>query len=154
MNVEKVKELVELMKSNDLSELEIVDGQMRVILKRTSDQPQVVTMPANIPAASTAPAPVPSAAASDALQASDENEDLTEFPSPLVGTFYSAPSPNADPFVSVGSQVDEDSVVCIIEAMKVMNEIKSEIRGMIKKILVKNGSAVEFGQPLFLVEPN
>ena len=94
------------------------------------------------------------AAAQETQPPPDENEGLEQIPSPIVGTFYAAPSPNADPFINVGSHVNIDDVVCIIEAMKVMNEIKSEIAGTIKKILVTNGSAVEFGQPLFLVEPD
>lgn len=150
MDVENVKKLVELMKSNDLSEMEIVDGENRVVLKRTSDQPQVVTMAAPVAAVPGTPS-LPAEAAPAAAE-SGESENLKEIVSPIVGTFYAAPSPNADSFVSVNAQVDEETVVGIVEAMKVMNEIKSEVHGTIKKILVKNGTAVEFGQPLFLVE--
>ena len=80
------------------------------------------------------------------------DENLTPIPSPLVGTFYRAGSPDADPFVQVGTRVNKDTVVCIIEAMKVMNEIKAEASGVIKKILVENATAVQFGQPMFLIE--
>ena len=83
----------------------------------------------------------------------EAESNLTEIVAPMVGTYYTAPSPNAEAFVEVGSKVEEDTVICIIEAMKVMNEIKSEIRGTIKKILADNGAAVEYGQPLLLVEP-
>ncbi|MCX7900200.1 MAG: acetyl-CoA carboxylase biotin carboxyl carrier protein, partial [Methylocystis sp.] len=79
--------------------------------------------------------------------------NLIEIKSPMVGTFYRAPSPEAEPYVTVGKEVEEDTVVCIIEAMKVMNEIKAETKGVIRKILVENATPVEFGQPLFLVEP-
>lgn len=157
MDVEKVKELVELMKANDLSELEVVDGQTKIILKRGPDPTQVVVTP-SIPSvalpdiANAATAPATGTSPDDSGQ--DPASLLKEITSPIVGTFYSAPSPNAGVFVKVGDPVTEDTVVCIIEAMKVMNEIKSEITGTIKKTLVENGSAVEFGQPLFLVEPD
>ncbi len=152
MDTEKVKELIDLMKANDLSELEIVDGQTRIILKRHSHQavPQIITTTTPV----MQPAPNPQTTNQKTEPASEENENLEKIPSPIVGTFYAAPSPNADPFINVGSHVNIEDVVCIIEAMKVMNEIKSEITGTIKKILVTNGSAVEFGQPLFLVEPD
>ena len=152
MDTEKVKELIDLMKINDLCELEIVDGQTRIILKRHSQQavPQIITTTAPV----MQPAPTPQTANQETEPAPEENENLEQIPSSIVGTFYAAPSPNADPFINVGSHVNIEEVVCIIEAMKVMNEIKSEIAGTIKKILVTNGSAVEFGQPLFLVEPD
>ncbi|MFY9376075.1 MAG: acetyl-CoA carboxylase biotin carboxyl carrier protein, partial [Kiritimatiellia bacterium] len=79
-------------------------------------------------------------------------ENLTPIPSPLVGTFYRASSPDADPFVQVGSRVNKDTVVCIIEAMKVMNEIKAETSGVVKRILIENATAVQFGEPMFLIE--
>lgn len=160
MEVNKVKELVDLMKSNDLTELEIVDGQTRIVLKRGSgsSMPMVTmspmvspaAMPSSIPAA--AGSPVPAASGSGETVVGEEK--LVEIPSPIVGTFYSAPSPNAEAFVKVGSTVDEESVVCIVEAMKVMNEVKAEIRGTIRKVLVNNGQSVEYGQPLFLVKPD
>ncbi len=153
MELEKVKELIDMMKANDLSELEIVDGQTRVVLKRGTGQsiPQVVAQPVAIPTPS---APVsPAAVETSAKEEAVQGAKLSEIISPIVGTCYSAPSPNADSFVEVGSKVEEDTVVCIIEAMKVMNEIKSGVRGTIKEVLVNNGSAVEYGQPLFLVEP-
>jgi acetyl-CoA carboxylase biotin carboxyl carrier protein len=157
MDVEKVKELVELMKANDLSELEVVDGQKKIILKRGPDPSQVMVSPL------VAPGNVSGSTSVSAVPADDSGLDnsvqslesqLKEIPSPIVGTFYAAPSPNAGDFVKVGDPVGEDTVVCIVEAMKVMNEIKSEISGTVKKIMVENGSAVEFGQPLFLVEPD
>ena len=162
MEIEKIKELIDMMKANDLNELEIVDGQTRVMLKRGPSQqvvPQVVAMPSPV-------SPVPAAEASGAetaSQVSGENnqvssessveDNVVEIVSPIVGTFYVRPSPTAEQFVEVGSQVDEETVVCIIEAMKVMNEIKSEIKGTIKKILVSNGQSLEYGQPMFLIEP-
>jgi acetyl-CoA carboxylase biotin carboxyl carrier protein len=98
-------------------------------------------------AASAASAP---AAAAPAVS---EDDGLIEIPSPIVGTFYRKPAPDAENFVSIGSEISEDSVVCIVEAMKVMNEIKADVKGVIKKILVDDASPVQYGQPLFLVEP-
>ncbi len=152
MELEQVKELIDMMKSNDLSELEIVDGQTRIVLKRGASPslPQVVTQPIAIPTPS---APVsPTSEETSAQEEAASGAKLSEIISPIVGTYYSSPSPNADTFVEVGTKVEEDTVVCIIEAMKVMNEIKSGVRGIIKEILVNNGSAVEYGQPLFLVK--
>ncbi len=158
MELNHIKELVEMMKENDLSELEIVDGQTRVMFKRGTTQTttQVVTVPHLVGAGSMAAMPVVEAAAGgvSGKNREEENPNLVEIVSPMVGTFYSAPSPTANPFVEAGSKVDEESVVCIIEAMKVMNEIKSEIKGTIRKVLVENGAAVEYGQALFLVELN
>ena len=156
MELEKVKELIDMMKANDLSELEIEDGQTRIVLKRGTVQsiPQVVAQPVAIPASS---APMSPSSESSGESVSQEEgapkAELSEIISPIVGTCYSAPSPNAESFVEVGSKVDEETVVCIIEAMKVMNEIKSGVSGTIREILVNNGSAVEYGQRLFLVEP-
>ena len=128
MELEKVKELIDMMKANDLSELEIVDGQTRIVLKRGTGQsiPQVVAQPVAIPIHSAPASPVAEASVSVETGAKEEAEQetkLSEIISPLVGTYYSAPSPNADSFLEVGTKVEEDTVVCIIEAMKVMNEI-------------------------------
>ena len=160
MELEKVKELIDMMKANDLNELEIVDGQTRIVLKRGTGQsiPQVVAQPVTIPTGSAPVSPAAEASAAfpvetGAKKGAEQEAKLSEIISPIVGTCYSAPSPNADSFVKVGSKVEEDTVVCIIEAMKVMNEIKSGVSGTIKEILVNDGSAVEYGQPLFLVEP-
>ena len=161
MDLDRVKELVNMMKANDLSELEIVDGQTRIFLKRGPGQtaPQVITMTpalsvngANSAPVETSPALVPGEKDSPDEPAAEEK--LTEIVAPIVGTLYTTPSPNAEPFIEVGAEVEEETVVCIIEAMKVMNEIKSGVHGVVKKILIENGSAVEYGQPLFQVEPD
>jgi len=160
MELETVKELIEIMKNNDLSELEIADGQTRIALKRISEQspPQVVAMTPALAVNGTVPVapdttakPAPTETTTE--QAQDE-EKLDQIVAPMVGTFYTTPSPNAEPFVEVGSKVDNDTVIGIIEAMKVMNEIKSDFNGTVKKVLAGNGVAVEYGQPLFLVEPD
>jgi len=157
MKLDKIKELVQLMKDNDLTELEIVDGETKIALKRgvAPVVPQVIALSGALGSNGINPGlPVTPGAASPTIEAETaEAHNYLEIVSPLVGTYYTAPSPSADPFIEVGSKVDEESVVCIIEAMKVMNEIKSGVKGTIKEMLVDSGSAVEFGQPLFLVEP-
>ncbi len=156
MDIDKIKDLMEMMKANDLSELEVVDGQTRIVLKRSREANGVPV----VVHSSVSPVAVPSAQVSSAaMPATPETPkqpaaNLLEIKSPIVGTFYTSPSPNADPFVKVGQHVDDETVVCIVEAMKVMNEVKAEVRGTIKKVLTSNGQAVEFGQPLFLVEPD
>lgn len=150
MEIKDIKRIVELMNANDLTEFSMKDKDFELAMKRGNDEPQVVYA-----APVAAPAPVAAAPAAPAAAAApvDETDGLIEIPSPIVGTFYRKPAPDADSFVQVGSEISEDSVVCIVEAMKVMNEIKAEVKGVIKKILVDDASAVQYGQPLFLVEP-
>lgn len=151
MEIKDIKRIVELMKANDLSEFTMKDDAFELAMKRGHDEPQVVyAAPAAAPVAAAAPAVAP-AAAPAAVE--DENDGLIELPSPIVGTFYRRPAPDADNFAEVGMEINEDSVVCIVEAMKVMNEIKADMKGIIKKILVDDASPVQYGQPLFLVEP-
>ena len=149
----RVKELVELMKENDLVELEIADGDSKILLKRPQPgAPTITQIPmAQSPAATPVATPTVHAADVEA-PAKGQQQDLTEIKSPIVGTFYSAPSPDSQPYVEVGSQVNSDTVVCIVEAMKVMNEIKAETYGTIVKILCETGEAVEYGQVLFKVK--
>lgn len=153
MEIKDIKRIVELMKSNDLTEFSMKDDDFELALKRGGEQQQVVyAAPAvGVPAAM-APVAAP-AAAPVVAPVADEDDGLIEIPSPIVGTFYRKPAPDADNFAQVGTDVSEDSVVCIIEAMKVMNEIKAEVKGIIKKVLVDDASPVQYGQPLFLVEP-
>ena len=161
MELEKIRELVEMMKANDLTELKVVDGETRIMLRRGASGgvvPQVVAMPSVVGAGGVVPQAVAAGGSGGMAEAAvptggGEKDNLVEITSPIVGTFYSAPSPNADAFVKAGSTVDSDSVVCVIEAMKVMNEVKSEVKGVVREILVENGASVEFGQPLFRVEP-
>lgn len=153
MNVKEIKEIIELMKENHLSEFEMERDGLRLSLKRgrLGESEVVGISPAAVavaPAGSAAAhIQTPPAAAGGALP-----DNLMTIESPIVGTFYSAPSPDAAPYVVVGQEVNPNDVVCIIEAMKVMNEIKAEMKGRIKEILVKNGEAVEYGHPLFLLE--
>ena len=152
MDIDRIKTVIDLMREHELNEFAIEEPDFKLTLKRGGAAmmmaPQMMA-PAMAPAAATAAAPAPAAPAAPAASADD---GLTPIPSPLVGTFYRAGSPDADPFVAVGSRVNKDTVVCIIEAMKVMNEIKAETSGVIKKILVENATAVQFGQPMFLIE--
>lgn len=160
IDIRKLKELVRLMVAADLTELDLRDGQEQVTLKRAGDQspPQVVyaapqvAAPAPVPASGSAPTVAPTASAP--TPASSDDAGLVAIESPMVGTFYSSPSPDKPAFVNVGASVGPDSVVCLIEAMKIFNEIKAERAGTIERVLVKSGEAVEFGQKLFLVRPS
>ena len=150
MDIDRIKSVIDLMCERELCEFAIEEKDFKLSLKRGSPA-VMMSAPMMAPAATPAAAPVAApAAAAPAAPAADDK--LSPIPSPLVGTFYRAGSPDADPFVQVGSRVNKDTVVCIIEAMKVMNEIKAEASGVIKKILVENATAVQFGQPMFLIE--
>ena len=159
MDVSLLERMVRLMSSNDLNTIEVRDGDKRVILKRgASFAAPSASSGGYAPAPHIAPvihAPSPGLAsgATKEAPATDENAGMLQIKSPMVGTFYASPSPDAKAFVSVGTRVDEESDVCIIEAMKVFNNIKAETTGTIAKILVSNGQTVEFGQTLFLVKP-
>lgn len=161
MKLEEIKSIVKLMSENDLTEFKIESEDMHLCIRRGSTgsapavapvpmvqaQAAVQPIPAAVPAApAPAPAPVPQAAPA---AAPDKNKIIE---SPIVGTFYRSATPGSDAFVKVGTKVEADQTVCIIEAMKVMNEIKAEKSGVIKEILVENGEPVEFGQPLFVLE--
>ncbi|MHC5006385.1 MAG: acetyl-CoA carboxylase biotin carboxyl carrier protein [Planctomycetota bacterium] len=150
LDIRKLKELVRLMVNNDLTELDLRDSEEQVTLRRhgPGGAPQVVT----VPTGTTAPAAAAAPGATAVAEAPDS--DLPTIDSPMVGTFYSAPNPDSPPFVSVGSSVDAETVVCLVEAMKIFNEIKAECTGTIEKALVSNGESVEFGQPLFKVRPS
>ena len=159
MDMNLLRKLVRLMERGELAELDISDDKsgLKVHLRRFEEQEAAAPtvhvvggggMPAHAPAA---PAPAPAAA--PAGGGSDGPPPGTvEFTSPMVGTFYRASSPDSDPFTEVGSKVTAESVLCIVEAMKVMNEIKAEMSGEVVEILVENGEPIEFGQPLFLIK--
>ena len=148
-NLKKIKELVDLMIDNNLIELEMVDGDSKILLKRPAPGQPCVTQ-----------VPMPAAPAEQRLaepspkKEKDVDDGLIEVKSPMVGTFYASPSPDSKPFVTVGTRVEPDTVVCIIEAMKVMNEIKAETAGTIAEVLCKAGQALEYGQVLFKVKPD
>jgi acetyl-CoA carboxylase biotin carboxyl carrier protein len=154
----KIKELIEMMKENDLAEVEIKHGDDKIFLKRSQPQPPAITaVPVITPHVSSALSGANATQASVTEAASSgpqQKTNLVEIKSPLVGTFYATPSPDSEPYVELGSPVTSQTVVCVIEAMKVMNEIKAETTGTIAEILVTNGQAVEFGQVLFRVKPD
>lgn len=158
MNLDLLEQLVKLMSANDLNTVDLRDGDQRVVLRRGPRY--VASTTPTVQAASIPPAPVTSTPAlpsvpggSDTGSKSDDESGLIAIKSPMVGTFYAKPNPDAKNFVNVGSVVNEDTDVCIIEAMKVFNNIKAECRGTIVKILAEDGKPVEFGQVLFLVKP-
>ena len=148
MDIRKVKKLIELLEESGISEIEISEGEESV---RISRYPKPGTVPlaqaaAAAPAAAPPPAPVSPA---PEVPAPTRGQQVT---APMVGTFYSGPAPGAKPFVDIGSEVKPGDTLCVIEAMKMMNQIESEFAGRVVSVLVENGSPVEFGQPLFLIE--
>ena len=152
MDFKDLKKIIELVKENDIMELDLQDGDFRLATKLRGNDPVYVTASA-APQAAPASAPPTAPHASGGEAPPVAKADAPSIKSPMVGTFYRSSSPDADPFVKAGDLVEADSTVCIIEAMKVMNEIKAETSGRIAKVLVENAEAVEFGQPLFEIEP-
>ncbi len=147
MNLKELKELIELMNDNGLTELEVERDGMTIKLKKSSDTGSIHPVAYSIPS-------IPAAAARPAAEApAAVVSNLKDVKSPMVGTFYRAPSPEAAPFVEIGQTVEVGQVVCIVEAMKLMNEIKSDVRGKVLEICVDNAEPVEFGQVLFRVDP-
>ncbi|WP_066017402.1 acetyl-CoA carboxylase biotin carboxyl carrier protein [Endozoicomonas atrinae] len=155
MDIRKVKKLIELLEESGIDELEIHEGEESVRISRYSKSAPLAAAPVAYPAAAPAPAP---AAAPTAETAAAAPAAVTEpvisghqVKSPMVGTFYSSPSPDAPEFAKVGQQVKEGDVLCIVEAMKMMNQIKADKSGTVKAVLVENGQPVEFDQPLFTI---
>jgi acetyl-CoA carboxylase biotin carboxyl carrier protein len=146
LNKDDIEDLIAIMDRSNLSEIEIADGKTKIVLRKNSSvlapalpqsyaiQPRIPTVPieTDIPTTPT--------------------ENFYVIKSPMVGTFYTSPSPDSDTFVRVGSRIEKDSPICILEAMKVMNEIQSDVSGIVREILVRNGQPVEFSQPLFKIE--
>jgi acetyl-CoA carboxylase biotin carboxyl carrier protein len=158
----EIKELIKLLDQTSIHELEIENEGSRLLIRKPHKTETVVMNPAPAPAQIVTPPSVPPtrpavtessapAEASSAGQAAAEEAGLHRIVSPMVGTFYRAPAPDAPPFVNVGDRIDEKTVVCIVEAMKLMNPIEAEVSGEIVEILAENGQLVEYGQPLFLV---
>lgn len=151
MDVALLASIVKLMQANDLNMVDLRDGRRRVMMKRGPVPTAMpLAMPMHVPMTMAGTAPPPAAAANGTAA---ESEKFLEIKSPMVGTFYAASSPDTKPFVIVGSEITEETDVCVIEAMKVFNNVKADCRGTIAKILVGNGQTVEFGQVLFLVKP-
>ena len=158
MDIAKLRRLIRLIERSDVAEIEITEGDTTIRITRTppatgaasapaSPPPQPAAQPSAAPAAEAVPEPEPAGA--------DEAEPPEEHVvrAPMVGTFYRAPSPDAEPFVQEGQRVKKGDVLCIIEAMKLMNEIEAEYDGVVEKILVENAQPVEYGQPLFVIRP-
>lgn len=160
MDTDQIKSLIELMVANELNRIEIREGDTHILLKRGEtgplhmQAPMPMPMPMTMPGANPGLAPAatagPQSAPSPAAPAA--NESLVR--SPMVGTFYASPDPESPAFIKVGDQVSKDTVVCLIEAMKVFNEIRAEVSGRVARILVHNGQAVEYDQPLVAVVPD
>lgn len=167
LKVQEIRELIKLIDQSSIDEFVYENEGSKIKMKKTGS----VTIAAAQPAGQTVPVEpqtipvesvvVPAAAVQEVKQEApkaepvvEENtENLHKITSPMVGTFYASPSPDADPYVTAGSKVSKDSIVCIVEAMKLFNEIEAEVNGEIVEVLVKNGQLVEYGQPLFLVKP-
>ncbi|RMG03808.1 MAG: acetyl-CoA carboxylase biotin carboxyl carrier protein [Nitrospirae bacterium] len=147
MNLDEIKKLIDLLKDTDVTEIQIEKEGVKVRLRRdrlfsSLDVLEGVKRPVQV-----------SKAGEEPESEKEDTSHLVTVTSPIVGTFYRAASPDADPFVEVGSRVHKGQVLCIIEAMKLMNEIESEVDGVVVRILVENGQPVEYGEPLFLIEP-
>jgi acetyl-CoA carboxylase biotin carboxyl carrier protein len=158
MDIRKVKKLIELLDETGVAEIEIKEGEESVRISRHPSGGTFAMMPQHMmygpppaPAAAPAAAVTPAAAAAAVAAAAAAAADQT-VTAPMVGTFYSAPAPGAKPFVDIGSEVKSGDVLCIIEAMKMMNQIESDKAGRVVSVLAKNGDPVEFGQPLFVIE--
>ena len=159
MNIEEIRKIIDLMKSSDLSEFEIEEDSFKLrISRRKEDQTNILTTglsPAFSAPHHGSPPPTPQETTGGKISSESELEPAGDFiTSPMVGTFYLAPSPESPPFVEKGTEVNNESVVCIIEAMKLFNEIETEIEGKIIKVLVDDSTPVEFDQPLFIIDPS
>ena len=153
MKIEEIKTIVKLMSENDLTEFRIEAEDMHLCIKRGGQNSAQAVIAQPLPVAAAAPVvPAPAPAAPAPAAAEPAPAAGATIDAPIVGTFYRSSAPGMEPFAKVGMKVDPDTTVCIIEAMKVMNEIKAEKSGVIKEILVENGQPVEYGQPLFILE--
>ena len=158
MDIRKVKKLIELLDESGIAEIEITEGDDSVRISRNSPHPagaQIVApgpAPVAAPQVALAVAPAPAAEAEASAPAAEAEDEGTAVTAPMVGTYYSAPSPGAQIFVQVGDRVSEGDTLCIIEAMKMMNQIEAEVSGTIKSIRVQNGDPVEYGQVLFVID--
>lgn len=151
MDIRKVKKLIELLEESDIAEIEIHEGEESVRISRTSQV--TVSAPVAAPIAAPAPAPTAPPAATAETPSEPATAEISghQVVSPMVGSFYRAPSPDAKPFVEEGDQVSVGDTLCIVEAMKILNQIESDKAGTVKKILVENGEPVEFNQPMFII---
>ena len=159
MKIKEIKDLIDFLSASGLEEVNIETEELKIAIKRSNETQVVERAVSAAPAAQPAPAPVavptpaPQAASTPSEPAADSG-NLLEIKSPMIGTFYASANPESDAFVEVGTEVSIGQTVCIVEAMKLFNEIESEVSGKIVKILAKDSEPVEFDQPLFLVDPS
>lgn len=158
MKAKEIRELIDFISGSGLEEVNIETEEFKISVKRSPDQPVVTAAPVATPAPVAAPAPAAAPAAAPKAEAptpaAADSGNYVEIKSPMIGTFYRSSNPETPPFVSVGDEVTAGKTVCIIEAMKLFNDIESEVSGKIVKVLVDNASPVEYDQPLFLVDPS
>ncbi|GAV21163.1 acetyl-CoA carboxylase biotin carboxyl carrier protein [Mariprofundus micogutta] len=150
MDISEIRKLIKLIQSTDVTEIEVCEGEQTVRISRQGSPAVIQSAPAAAPTVIAAPAP---AAADVAAPAAPAQDDANTVNSPMVGTYYSAPSPDADAFIAEGQKVKKGDTLCIIEAMKMMNEIEAEYNGVVDSILIDNATPVEYGQPLFVITP-
>ena len=158
MDLNLIRKLVKIVDTSGITDLEIEEDGLRIKVakkirnKQANSQPQMMVQSESIAA------PTPPAAVTEEKAPAEKSEEPTDnfhkINSPIVGTFYKAPAPDADPYIQVGDSVSPGTVLCVVEAMKLMNEIESDVSGKVVKILVENGKPVEYNQPLFFIEPN
>ena len=153
LELDRIQQLVEMMVANDLVELSLRDGEVEITLRRPNPKSSDAPILHTVPASSCAMPPVAAMPPETKLLGEAVGVEFQEIRSPMVGTFYASPDPDSPQFVHVGSNVGPSTVVCVLEAMKVFSEIKAETSGTVERILVRDGEAVEYGQPLFLVRP-
>ena len=159
MDLDEIKQILEMMREHELAEFELERDDFKLRLRKNtagqwaSPMPQVSFVPAAAPGVSAPPASAPAVPGEPVLTAANEDIDLTIIKSPIVGTFYRSPEPGAKPFVEVGQPVRKGQVICIIEAMKLMNEITAETDGELVKAYIENGQAVQYGERLFAIKP-
>lgn len=157
--MDEIRELIRLIDESKIEEFEVDNDGSKLVIKKSIDKPQITKMSVPMqetvnytPVEMVAASPMPIAEQVVQQPLRDENENFHKILSPMVGTFYRASSPEAGPYVKIGDQISENDVVCIIEAMKLMNEIEAEVKGQVMEVLVENGQIVEYGQPLFLLK--
>jgi len=150
VDITQIRKLIRLIQSSDVTEIEVTQGDQTVRISRQNTAAPVAAPVAVDIASPAVPTATPTVAATPPAESADEEHQVT---SPMVGTFYAAPSPDADAFVTTGQKVQKGETLCIIEAMKMMNEIEAEYSGVVEAVLVENGTPVEYGQPIFVITP-
>ena len=151
MDLRKLKKLIDLVEESGISELELTEGEEKVRISRNSPNSHAMMQPMHMQHMYAAPAPLPAPSVAAPAEAAEPEIEGHVVKSPMVGTFYRSPSPDAKAFVDVGSKIETGDTICIIEAMKLLNEIEADHTGVIKAILVENGQPVEYGEPLFVI---